>query len=331
MFGWLARSDRTIDSAKQDQGASDGGKLRAVGSLLSGMREKLSRRIQQVNQMTSDEVTAAGSLINEVVERARQYVQDSQKALSEVEGEGQDGLGQLLNTQSAMLRDHVRDMSGRAAAQDERARQASAAAKSIGDLAQSIERLASEARLLAVNARIESSRLGAHSAGFEVLASEMQRLSDEVAGANERVSELAARLGNDLPWIAQHARDLRGAMESFASAAAMRLEDTERGINSFRGNLGKLSRAGGMAMEDILRSSRAALSHLQFQDVVAQELRMMDAKMRDTHVEIARTLGADHAAIAAIPAAEYMTQGMAGGNTDNEGPQAAPSGEVMLF
>jgi methyl-accepting chemotaxis protein len=330
VFAWLARSDRTPETAKQDNGERDGSTLRAVGSLLSSMREKLAKRIQQVNQMTSDEVAAAGALLNDVVERARQYVQESQSALSKIEGEGQDGLGQLLSTQSSLLRDHMRDMSGRAAAQDERARQAAAAARSIGDLAQSIERLASEARLLAVNARIESSRLGAHSAGFEVLASEMQRLSDEVAGANERVSELAARLGNDLPWIAQHARDLRGAMENFASAAAMRLEETERGINSFRINLGNLSRAGGMAMEDILRASRAALSHLQFQDVVAQELRMMDAKMREAHVETARALGADSAQIAAIPAAEYMTQGMSGSNADDEPPPVA-SGEVMLF
>ena len=279
-----------------------------------------------MNQMTADEVTSAARLVNEVVERARSYVHESQRTLARIEGQGQDSVGQLLEAQSAMLREHVREMSGRAAAQDERARHAAAAAKSIAELAMAIERLAGEARLLAVNARIESSRLGAHSAGFEVLAAEMQRLSDEVAGANERVSELAARLGTDLPWIAQHARDLRGAMEGFASSSASRLEDTERGVHALRADVAGISRAGGAAMEEILRASRGALSHLQFQDVVAQELRMMDAKMRETHVAVAEALGADAAQLAAIPAAEYMTQG-----AEFDGPQIAPSGEVVLF
>ncbi len=330
MFGWRSRAERSAEFEREQLGGRERTRTRAAVVVLTSMRNRLGRCIRQVNEMTADEVTAAAKLLNDVVERARAYVQDSQHALSRIEGQGDAGIGQLLTTQSGLLRSHMREMSARAAAQDERARQAAAAAKSIGDLAQSIERLASEARLLAVNARIESSRLGAHSAGFEVLASEMQRLSDEVAGANERVSELAARLGTDLPWIAQHARDLRGAMEGFATEAAMRLEDTEKGINDFRMNVGGMSRQGSIAMEDILRASRSALSHLQFQDVVAQELRVMDAKMREAQVEVARELGADAPTLAAIPPAEYVTQGAASSGGDDI-KHGRPSGEVLLF
>jgi methyl-accepting chemotaxis protein len=328
VFRWLGRGDPTGGGTAAEVPISRDGssQLQRVLSLVRTARSKLVQRVQQVNQMTSDEVTAAARLLNEIVERARQYVHESQRALAKIEGRGGGGVGQLIAAQATMLREQVREMSGRAAAQDERARQAAAAAKSIADLAQSIERLASEARLLAVNARIESSRLGAHSAGFEVLASEMQRLSDEVAGANERVSELAARLGTDLPWIAQHARDLRGAMESFAATAADRLEETERGVNALRLELDSISQQGGIAMEDILRASRGALSHLQFQDVVAQELRMLDAKLRESHVEVAHAMGADEQTIAAIPRAEYETQG-----GTHEGPLVAPAGDVVLF
>jgi methyl-accepting chemotaxis protein len=254
-------------------------------------------------------------------------VQESQQSLGRLEGDGQDSVGQLLSSQSTLLRDHAREMSARAAQQDERARQASAAAKSIGDLAASIDRLAGEARLLAVNARIESARLGAHSAGFEVLASEMQRLSDEVAVANDRVAELAARLGDDLPWIAEHANDLRHTMESFTKVAANQLEETERSVTHLRAEVLNLSRAGSVAVEDILRDSRAALSHLQFQDVVSQELRAVDARIRETQVEVAQALDVDGATIAAIPQADYVTLGAA----DEDGPQVAQAGEVTLF
>jgi methyl-accepting chemotaxis protein len=327
VFGWLERGVRPTRSAPVEQApVKDVSQLRRVISLVRMLRSKVSARVSQLNQLTSDEVSAAASLLHEVVERARTYVQQSQSALAKIDGKGADGVGRLIGTQASMLRELVKEMSGRAAAQDERARQASAAAKGIADLAQSIERLASEARLLAVNARIESSRLGAHSAGFEVLASEMQRLSDEVAGANERVSELAARLGTDLPWIAQHARDLRAAMEGFAVSAADRLEETERGVNTLRTELDNISRAGGVAMEEILKASRGALSHLQFQDVLAQELRLLDARLRETHIDIAKELGADAAALAEIPAAEYQTEG--GGL---QGEHVSPAGDVILF
>jgi methyl-accepting chemotaxis protein len=327
VFRWIVRGDSTTGSSKdQPSQTLDISRLRRVIGMYRAVRSRVSARVLQLNQLTGDEVAAVASLLNEVVERARSYVSDSQRALAKIDGHGHEGVGRLIGTQATMMREQVREMSGRAAAQDERARQAAAAAKTIADLAQSIERLASEARLLAVNARIESSRLGAHSAGFEVLASEMQRLSDEVAGANERVSELAARLGTDLPWIAQHARDLRGAMETFAVSAADRLEETERGVSALRLELTNVSRAGGVAMEDILKASRGALSHLQFQDVVAQELRLLDAKLRETHVEIAKELGADESTIAEIPAAEYETEG--GGAQD---PQLAAPGDVVLF
>lgn len=330
MFGWWTRS-RPRDLNPPVRGEAEGSRWRQVGGALDAMRARMRDRVQQLNRMTADETTAAASLVNDVVERARVYVQDSQRALSKIEGGGEDGVGQLLGSQSSLVRDHAREMSARAAVQDERARQAAAAAKSIADLAASIDRLAGEARLLAVNARIESSRLGAHSAGFEVLASEMQRLSDEVAGANERVSELAARLGTDLPQIAQHARDFLTAMQSFAETASTKLDETERGVNTLRTDLAGLSRAGGAAMEDILRASRGALSHLQFQDVVAQELRAMDARIRDAQVEVAQLLGADPASVAAIPAAEYTTMGGDMTVAAAEAAPIAPSGEVMLF
>src|ERR1700741_2900307 len=99
------------------------------------MRQRLGGRVERLNRMTTHEVNAAGALLSNVVERARSYVRESQSALSRVEGDGEDSIGKLLSSQSKLLRDHAREMSGRAAEQDERARQAATAAKSIADLA----------------------------------------------------------------------------------------------------------------------------------------------------------------------------------------------------
>ncbi|MEY4578760.1 MAG: hypothetical protein RL701_3463 [Pseudomonadota bacterium] len=326
MWAWLTPSN----NGHSDTTAApklDTTKLRKSALFYTDFREKLVKRVRTINDTTAAEVREAAHYLNAVVESARVYVGDSQRALSRLQGEGNDSIGQLFHKQTDFLRKHATEMSERAAVQDERARNAAAAAKSIADLAASIERLAGEARLLAVNARIESSRLGAQSAGFEVLASEMQRLSDEVASTNERVGELAGRLGHDLPWIASHARDFRRAMEEFSTTASMQLDETERGVSELRTAVTRASKAGGAVIEEILRSSQAALSHLQFQDVIAQDLRQLDGQARQAQVEALKALGADAAVLDEIPDAEYTTMG--GGAPG--APNVSASGDVMLF
>jgi methyl-accepting chemotaxis protein len=327
VWAWFGKSKRAYDAEDADLGPRfDSSKLRKTAAHISEFREALVKRVRSINETTSSEVREAAHFLNNVVESARLYVADSQRALSRLQGEGNDSIGQLLSKQSEFLRKHSSEMSERAAAQDERARQAAAAAKSIADLAASIERLAGEARLLAVNARIESSRLGAHSAGFEVLASEMQRLSDEVASTNERVGELAERLGHDLPWIAQHARDFRRAMEDFSTTASMQLDETERGVLELRNQVQRASKAGGAVIEDILRASQSALSHLQFQDVIAQDLRQLDGQARAAQMQALQVLDADPAVLAEVPDAEYTTVG-----GTMAGPNVATSGDVLMF
>lgn len=324
MWAWLTPSNNG-PVALATSPRIDPAKLRRAALGFTEFREKLIKRVRTVNDTTANEVHEAGHFLSAVVDLARNYVLDSQRALSRLQGEGNDSIGQLLHKQTEFLRRHAMDMADRAATQDERARNAAASAKSIADLAASIERLAGEARLLAVNARIESSRLGAQSAGFEVLASEMQRLSDEVASTNERVGELAGRLGQDLPWIAQHARDFRRAMEEFSTTASTQLDETERGVTDLRTQVARASKQGGAVIEDIIRSSQAALSHLQFQDVIAQELRQLDAQARQMQVETLQLLDADPQLIADIPDAEYQSAG------DGSTLKNAPSGDVVMF
>lgn len=298
----------------------------SASRLITLVRQRVVDRVREVNTTTEAEVTNAARHVSVVVDRARQYVTESQRVLGSLEGGSQQGLGGMLGAMSTLVRNHVKDMTARAAAQDERARRAAIEARHIIDLAASIDRLAGEARLLAVNARIESSRLGAQSAGFEVLATEMQRLSDEVASTNEQVEDIAARLGQDLPAIAAHAQTLRTSMEEFAGLARAQIEQTDQGVGLLHTSIAVASRQGEQVMEAILGASHAALSHLQFQDVVAQQLRQLDSWLRDAQVEMIREIDGDPSALSAVPPPEYTTQG-----EHESGPAIADSGEVTLF
>jgi hypothetical protein len=79
-------------------------------------------------------------------------------------------------------------------------------------------------------------------------------------------------------------------------------------------------------IEDILRASQSALSHLQFQDVIAQDLRQLDGQARAAQIEALQVLDADPSVIAEIPDAEYTTVG-----GQMPGPSIASSGDVVMF
>lgn len=297
-----------------------------VSRVFTAVRHRVVERVREVNGTTETEVNNAARHVATIVDRARSYVVDSQHVLGSLDGTSHDGVGGLLSIMSTLVRNHVKDMSARAAVQDERARRAALLAKNIVDLASAIDRLASEARLLAVNARIESSRLGAQSAGFEVLATEMQRLSDEVASTNEQVEDLAARLGHDLPAIAAHAQALRTSMEEFATHATHQINATDRGVSLLHEKVAVVSKQGEDVMEAILNASHSALSHMQFQDVVAQQLRQIDSWLRDAQLDAIREIDGDASTFAGVPPPEYSTQG-----ENAVGASIAESGEVTLF
>ncbi|MET0386535.1 MAG: methyl-accepting chemotaxis protein [Polyangiales bacterium] len=303
-------------------------RLRKLGHIFTDLRQQLVARIRAVNDTTSDEVRRAAQSLQHVVDCARNYASENQHTLTRMQDLSTDNIGMLLNRRSELLRTHAGDMSGRALAQDERARNAALTAKSIAELAISIERLAGETRLLAINARIESSRLGARSSGFSVLAAEMKRLSDEVAKTNERVSDLAGLLGQALPWIAQHARDVRQVMEEFSHTAETYLEETDRGVKSLGDQMRSASFASNTVIEELMRASQNALSHLQFQDVVAQDLRRLDTHARQAQLDALQLMEASQSVLSEVPDADYTTLGEAHG----ELPKHAPSpGDVNLF
>ena len=128
MWAWFERSKRVELADDGELGLRfDTAKLRKTAAHLNDFREALVRRVRAINETTGQEVREAAHFLNAVVESARTYVQDSQRALARLQGEGNDSIGQLLGKQTEFLRKHSSEMSERAAAQDERARGAAAA------------------------------------------------------------------------------------------------------------------------------------------------------------------------------------------------------------
>jgi methyl-accepting chemotaxis protein len=299
----------------------------SISGALGAFRGRMASRIREINGMTEREVLSAGESVHTIVGSASAHVDQIKKVLSGLTGDignqQASGVTATIAEQSAMLREHVTDMTTRAAAQDEFARSAQAQSGSILATAGIIAKLAREAKTLALNARIEAARSEDHADGFGVIAAEMQRLANEVASANTRVQDWASKLSLVLPAVAEQAREIRAHVDAFASSSTLKIAEVESGVAQLRDDVARTLRASDETIESILRASREALSHLQFQDVAAQSIMQVDAWIRDIQVAAAKSDG-DGVDTIAPP----MHTELGGGKTD---VSAVDAGEIMMF
>src|SRR5262249_30248406 len=162
-------------------------------------------------------------------------------------------------------------------------------AAELGRAARAIDNLASEAKTLAINSRIEAGRTGAANRAFSVVSDEMRRLSADVAATNTTVRRLSETVAGALGSVARAAQDMRGRIERFAEESSAGTEQLSAAVDAFRAETQRALAASDRCLADVVRASHDALSHLQFQDVVAQGLLRLDGRLRDLQLQVAVT------------------------------------------
>jgi methyl-accepting chemotaxis protein len=176
-----------------------------------------------------------------------------------------------------------------------------------------------EAKILALNASIQATRLGVAGESFRVIAQEMKHFSESVNEANQGVRELADGLLNVLPRIRSLAADMSKTSEGFSQDIGERVGEVAATNAELKQQVADSMSAGEVRLQQILQLSYDALSHLQFQDTVAQGLLSADTEMKAAiHLAARWVEQGDQAIIENEP-----TQ-----DADNE---RLESGEVMLF
>ncbi len=291
---------------------------RPLAGALAEVRARVLERLRGVNETTSRETLAAGRALESLVQTGRDHIDRMREMLErKLAGSGAEITG-AVHAQGVKARTALDSLTAAISRHRGEVRHAAGQAGQIAFAAESIARLTGEARSLALNARIEAARAGDQARGFAVIADQMKRLSEAIAAANTTVNLLSKTLGGSLPALETQSAQLGTALTTLADELREGMGGVDSHVQALRADVNAALADSDRAIQQMLASSHSALSHLQFQDVCAQQLLGIDRWLHSVHAD---AVGPDES----VPPPAYAVLG----SIDEE--PSAPAGEVQLF
>jgi methyl-accepting chemotaxis protein len=230
-------------------------------------RQRVARRVDEVRQVTEREILACGRVLSNIVETARALIQETDKAIADAKARSEHSTARFIGEMQMDIR-----------AQEAVVKDVLVLAGGIEESISAINNLAEFSNLLSVNARIEAGRIGEAGAGFAVIADQTRDLSTTIGTTAHKVTTAIAAVRQGLPPISEHARSMHERARAFGEAVAKEMEKSDG------------ASIGTRRLEDLIRLSNEALSHLQFQDPVAQELAAINRDLEILAARIGRVI-----------------------------------------
>jgi methyl-accepting chemotaxis protein len=220
-------------------------------------KRQVEARVGRLRELSERETLACGRVLAQIVDTARTIISDTDGALAAA-------ITRSDETTTRFIGEMQRDIEAQEAAVEK----VLALADAMQEAVSAIDSLSQYSDLLSINARIEAARLGDMGAGFAVIAEQTRQLSGTIRGAAERVGTAIVSMREGLPPVRERATAMRERARAFIEVVGEEMKHGSR--DSATGG------AGSHRLEAVMRLSNEALSHLQFQDPLVQELNSID-------------------------------------------------------
>jgi methyl-accepting chemotaxis protein len=278
-------------------------------------------------------VMAIGRAVSLNVDRAREQVADADAVQQSVTGDA--GIVAALSGLAEMTSGFLAELVPRMRAQAETTHRAAQHSQKIRAAGKKIDAIAFAARMLNLNAQIEAARLGALGEPFMVIVSRMVELTHQIEEANRLIGELAETLAADLPAIASTGESVAETCEDFSGKFSARVAGVRRVQADVQERLRDTSERMQSRAGEVLRTGQETLTHLQFQDPVAQSLRQVERSLATVLAVVEGTavqLGLDDGGVPDTHnPVEVLRASAAAANAAPAAEPALASGDVLLF
>jgi hypothetical protein len=155
----------------------------------------------------------------------------------------------------------------------------------------------------------------------------MKHFSESVNDANKTVQELAKGLLTVLPRISVIASDMRKTTERFTSDMHNRVAEVSDANAATKERVAASMAAGEARLQQILTLSYEALSHLQFQDTIAQSLLGCQTPLKHLLQEVEQWISG----ASVVPTYDSGVLPIQAPQPESDAEPLLESGDVMLF
>ena len=230
---------------------------KSAGTTATNFFEDIAGELDEVTSVSGTHVKAVGCDLNAIVTSVKAYVdENNEKFIEEIEHQEKKMNAFLATTQKIIKKQNIVVES------------VEEAVSKIQNSLTSIHYVNESTTLLALNARIEAARLGDMGRAFGIIAQEMRSLSLGIDGVTGDVSSASDSIIELLPEVVASAKELEDETKVlFQSKDEKEAEASTEVIGEVESR-----------MTDIIRLLNSALSHLQFQDVIAQKISKMEKR-----------------------------------------------------
>ena len=117
--------------------------------------------------------------------------------------------------------------------------------KAVQNIIATISGISTQTHLLALNASVEAARAGDAGKGFEVVAEEIRRLSEQTKAATENISDILTELGKDVEQVTgsiNHTVEVVGEQNALIEESRERFVSIDDGVKQLIESIGEFKR-----------------------------------------------------------------------------------------